>query len=329
MATFVYTPRSGSRILASHGLTVVTLANGSHLIPQDCAVLRCGDGGRAQRAAFRRVAAAICRLVGGIAVDDRGDCAIYTRDPGAAACLLDQAGIECATTSIRLLAQGWAELAEHGQCIGYEAAPSGVEPAAVCAALRAESPYELFDLRVQWAPRDDRPGRPWLWALGQAAWRSGRDVDFEISPAPASVMGVPTGTREWKLMARIAMCEPLQPYGDEPGSVHHVATEIARALRHGTSENPVCSSPRGWRARWGRELEVADLSRCEVVLVMPTPSERSAQDAIEAGDLTEIEVDALTGGVGAGLASDPEDVRHYYCPPGGDRWHSVGSPFDE
>jgi hypothetical protein len=302
MGNFIYTPKTGTKILASHGIAVVTLGNGSHIIAEQTAMVQCGDGSRDQRARFGRIAEPISRVFGGVAVDERGALTVHTHRPCQVAAALSAAGIAVDH------AQAWSWVAT-GHCTASDAGRWWLDGGLFAIEAAVEPP--ALDLIAQWSPREDRPDRPWVWSYGCASWRTGEWLDFNISPAPATVRGIAVGARDWRALADCMLVAPVE----EGETYAHTAgmwfAEHLRDLETSClSEIPV---PRGsvpprqgdLRAIWrGGSLIISDQTTGEQAMLRASPGEVAARKRIFDGSLLAEEAQALTGVSASGCAGD-------------------------
>jgi hypothetical protein len=302
---FIYSPKSGSKVLADHGVAVVTLNNGSHIVAEQTATVVCGNGSRDQRARFGRVAETVCSVFGGVAVDERGALAVHTHRPCQVAAALSAAGIAVDH------AQAWSWLAT-GHCTA-DGAESWLSGGGLPAEVQREP--TALDLIVQWSPREDRPERPWLWTYGSAAWRTGGRIDFDIYPAPASVRGIPTGDRDWWQLASCMLVAPLATGETYAGlaagwfasHLRSLQTECLSGTRVPPRRGNVPPRRGNLRAIWrSGELIVADQLTGETAMLIASPGEVIARQLVLGGGITAEEAQALTGVSASGCADDSD-----------------------
>jgi hypothetical protein len=300
---FLYTPKSGSKIIARDATTpVVTLANGSHHVI-GCFALPIGDGSRDQRGRWANIAEAIVSIDGGVAVDERGSLVLHMPRPGMSFDLLEYAGIKIdAGIGWRMLAEGWAEIGESGKaCLHLGTTPDG-QPLYAVPKLRLAQPLEL----VACYDGSDKGAR---WSYGEAVWHATDGVGADIAPAPTKVQGVDVGVRDWRELAScVSVCLDEQ---DDPSWTwaRRAASWLAGAIRAGRDDMPIPSLPRG--ARPVEDLSALPLDGWRAVLehghltvtapdggeatVHASAAEISAYLALRDSKITEPEAAQLTG----------------------------------
>ncbi len=290
---FLYTPKSGSKIVASsQAIPILTLRNGSHHICSgfDFVV---GDGSRYQRTTFGRIAEALCALSQSVAFDERGTLGLVSRRPFEARRIAEMAGLYVDRESLawRLLGAG---LARVETC---EPAPWALPLGGGLCAVEVSPPPAPTELeRPIWIA-----GKGWRWTYGEARWTTGEEsefeLDFQIDPAPAIVAGVAVAGRDWTELARCCLFREKEQL-EELTPAEKCARDLARDWRSTDSERDwLCHVEGTWAAR----LDAGKLSvRGEgdtsgEASVWASSAEERARKLLTSGIITSGEAEILTG----------------------------------